>query len=296
MRPGLLLALLLCPVTAAAAPAVLDARLDYTATVHGLPVLDLRAQFEFWPGGYRMRLAYHTVGLVGFFYRGRQVDRVAGTWHDGQAVPRSYHALGRWHGETHLLVMDYRAGRPIIRRVVPPISTERHPVPPAQQRGTIDTLSAVVDLLRRVAASGGCDDHAQTFDGRRLSVIASSDAGLASLPHPGGVPGGSVPTAGPALRCAITGRMLAGFLFGHSQRDSRPLRGTVWFARLAADGTPLPVRLRFQTDWFGEMTMVLRHAALGPPDLTTVAVREPRPSPLRAAAGSGVQSGTASSR
>lgn len=264
MRAALLLALLLVPAAAPrAAPAVADARLDYTGYVHGLPILRMRVALALWPGGYRMQLDYRTVGLVGFFYRGQQEDQVSGTWHGGQAVPRAYHAVGVWHGDAHRLVMDYADGRPIVRSVLPPIRSERRPVPLAEQVGTIDTLSAVVDLLRRIADAGTCDDRVRTFDGRRLSEIAARSAGTTMVPQRAGAL-----FAGPALRCDFTGRMLAGFLYGQRQHDSRPLHGAAWFAALTPGGPDVPVRLRFDTDWFGEMTVVLTAAQVAPAALT----------------------------
>lgn len=264
MRGAVVLLLALLPAAAhGGVPAAADARLDYKAYVHGLPVLRMQVALEMWPGGYRMRLDYRTVGLVGFFYRGWQTDQVTGTWHDGRAAPRAYRAIGFWHDDPHRLVMDYVDGRPQVRAVLPPLRAERRPVPPDEQVGTIDTLSAVVDLLRRIADTGGCDDQVKTFDGRRLSVIAATNAGVAVVPRRVGAL-----FAGPALRCDFTGHMLAGFLYGHRQHDSRPMRGAAWFASLVPGEQAVPVRLRFRTDWFGEMTMVLTTARIGPPALT----------------------------
>ena len=263
MRGALALLLTLLPAAAyGGAPGAEDARLRYAAYAHGLPVLRMQVALDQWPGGYRMRLDYRTIGVVGFLYRGRQQDEVAGTWRDGRPAPRAYRAEGVWHGDRHRLVMDYVDGRPDLRAVLPPIRTEREPVPPARQVGTIDTLSALVDLLRRIAATGGCDDRVKTFDGRRLSVISARNAGTTVLPRRAGVV-----FAGPALRCDFTGRMLAGFLYGHQQHDSRPMHGSAWFAPLVPGGEALPVRLRFQTDWFGDVTMVLTAARVGPPAL-----------------------------
>ncbi|MBW4090830.1 MAG: DUF3108 domain-containing protein [Proteobacteria bacterium] len=259
MRSALVLLLALLPAVArGGTPATADARLDYRAYAHGLPVLRMEVALALWPGGYQVHLRYRTVGLVGFFYRGRQEDQVAGTWHDGRPQPRLYRADGVWHGTIHRMTMTYADDRPELRSVQPPIRAQREPVPQAEQRGTIDTLSALVDLLRRIAATGGCTDRVRTFDGRRLSVISARNAGTTVLAHRSGAV-----FAGPALRCDFTGRMLAGFLYGHRQRDSKPLHGSAWFAPLVPGGPLWPVRLRFQTDWFGNVTMVLiaSHAA-----------------------------------
>ena len=256
--PGLLL-LLALTLTALAPPArTTDAVLSYRAYAHGFQILHFQVGLALWPGGYRMRLSYRTTGLVGFFYRGHQVDRVAGAWRAGRAAPYRYVADGIWHGDPHHLILTYRDAIPRLRAVMPPIRVERHKVPPADQRGTIDTMSAVVDLLHHLAVRHSCADSVHTFDGRRLSVISARDAGRVVLARTGR----SI-FAGPARRCDFTGRMVAGFLYGHRARDSRPMQGSAWFAPLAPGGPPLPVHLRFQTDWFGEVEMDLTAVRLG---------------------------------
>lgn len=261
--PGLLLLLALALTALAPPRRPTDAVLTYRAYAHGFQILHFRVGLAMWPGGYRMRLSYHTTGLVGFFYRGHQVDHVFGTWRDGRAAPYRYTADGVWHGNPHHLILTYRDGVPHVRAVMPPIGTERHKVPVARQRGTIDTMSAVVDLLRHLAVRHSCADTVHTFDGRRLSVIVARDAGRVVLPRTGR----SI-FAGPARRCDFTGRMLAGFLFGHRARDSRPMHGAAWFAPLAPGGLALPVHLRFDTDWFGEVEMDLTAVRLGPAAMT----------------------------
>ena len=249
----LLAALLVPPAGAAAAlPADTALRLDYRATVHGVPLMRMQVNLRMTPTQYRLRLTYRTVGVIGFFFRGHQADSVVGTWHGTRPAPLRYVAVGTWHGVRHLMAMDYQGDVPEIREVAPPIRATRAPVPPAAQVGTVDTLSAAAELLRVVAATGGCTASEHTFDGRRLSVIAARDDGRQVLP-------GNARTgfAGPALRCAFTGHMLAGFLHGKRARDSRPLHGMAWLAPVTPGGLPVPVRLRFQTDWFGNVTMKL---------------------------------------
>jgi hypothetical protein len=250
--PAALLVALLLPAAAAASPPDTALRLDYRATVHGVPLMHMQVALRMTPSRYRLRLTYRTVGVIGFFFRGHQADSVVGVWHGNRPAPLRYVAAGTWHGVRHLMAMDYRGDMPVIREVTPPIRATRAPVPPAMQGGTIDTLSAVAELLRVVATTGGCDASERTFDGRRLSVIAAHDDGRERL-----VRAARAGFAGPALRCAFTGRMLAGFLRGKRARDSRPLHGVAWLAPLTPGGLPVPVRLRFQTDWFGNVTMKL---------------------------------------
>lgn len=58
--------------------------------------------------------------------------------------------------------------------------------------------------------------------------------------------------------------MVAGFRLGDDHaRDSRPLRGSAWLAPVVSGGPPLPVRMSFETRWFGDATMYLTAAGAG---------------------------------
>jgi hypothetical protein len=72
--------------------------------------------------------------------------------------------------------------------------------------------------------------------------------------------------SGPTLRCDFEGRELAGFLIGEDDAEHhRPLHGSAWLAPLLPDAPPLPVRIAFQTRWFGWATMYLTGAEHGVP-------------------------------
>ena len=71
--------------------------------------------------------------------------------------------------------------------------------------------------------------------------------------------------AGRTLRCDFSGRMLSGFKFGDDrEQDSKPMHGSAWLAPVVAGGPPLPVRLAFETRWFGDAIMYLTGIAPGP--------------------------------
>jgi hypothetical protein len=58
--------------------------------------------------------------------------------------------------------------------------------------------------------------------------------------------------------------MLAGFLFGEDrERESRPMHGSAWLSSITASGPRLPVRMTFQTRWFGDATMYLTDVGVG---------------------------------
>jgi hypothetical protein len=196
--------------------------------------------------------------MVGFFFSGHQFDHTEGSWRGNQAMPSQYVGQGLWRGKDRLVEIQYLAGTPAIRQLVPPNAGEREPVPDSLQVNTTDSLSALMQLIRTVADSGRCETKARTYDGRRASEIEAHTVGEETLEA-----SSRSSYAGKALHCEFSGRMLAGFLLDDDRaRDSKPMHGSAWMAPVVANGPLLPVRMSFQTRWFGDATMYL--TAIGP--------------------------------
>lgn len=250
-----LLSLLLPGAAFAQTPASLHASYDTYAA--GLHVAEVETGFSFGQWSYQMHLGYHTTGMVGFLFGGHQYDLVNGSWQGNHAEPSRFVGKGSWRGIDRQADIDYQDGKPLIRQLVPPNDAEREPVPDALQAHTIDTLSALAELIRAVQSTGRCEATAHTYDGRRAVEIEAHTVGEEVL-----APTNRSSFAGKALRCDFSGRMLAGFLFGDNrERDSKPMHGSAWLAPVAA-GPPVPVRMAFETRWFGEATMYL--TGIGP--------------------------------
>ena len=243
---------------AAFAQAPVSLHASYDTYAAGVRAAVVEAGFSFGPSTYRMNLGYHTTGMVGFFFRGHQFDMVNGTWRGTQPVPTHFLGEGLWRGQERLAEIDYVQGAPRIRQLVPANVNEREPVPETLQANTVDTLSALAGLIRTVGETGRCETTARTFDGRRAVEIEAHTVDKVILE-----PTGRSTFSGPALHCAFSGRMLAGFKFDDDRgRDGKPMRGSAWLASVAPNAPPLPVRLTFETRWFGDATMYL--TGIGP--------------------------------
>jgi len=235
-------------------------QLTYATYAAGLEVMQMRAFFGLGPWNYHIDLDYHTTGLVGLFYRGRQVNTVRGVWQDGGAAPLEFFGEGIWHGQQRRTLIAYEHGLPQVRELQPPQESEREPVPTDLQLNTMDTLSALAQLMRRVEHDQGCDTEVHTYDGRRVLDVIARTGGPDSL-----APTGRSMFSGATLRCDFEGRELAGFLIGEDDPEHRsPLHGSAWLAPLLPGAPPLPVRIAFQTRWFGMATMYLTAATRQP--------------------------------
>ncbi len=229
-------------------------RLHFVGYSTGLRVLDIQASLALDPAGYDVQIGLRTLGVFSVFVAGSTMTVARGTWRDDDAAPAFFGASGRWRGETLMTRIDYVDGQPKIRALLPDPRREREPVAAALQVNTIDSVSAMAELGRRVDSSGRCDGAARTFDGRRLSEITAHTVGIQMLPR-----SDLSSFSGPALRCDFEGQLLAGFKFDDDRaRAARPKHGTAWLARLTPDGPMLPVRVRFETQFFDDATMYLQ--------------------------------------
>jgi len=232
---------------------VTQANLTYDTYAAGIEVMQMHVFFGIGPWNYRINLNYHTTGLVGFFYRGQQVNTVRGNWDDGRASPLEFFGDGTWRGHQRQTLIDYEDGVPDVKTLEPPQDSERESVPRDMQVHTVDTLSALAQLMRSVELQRSCDTTVHTYDGRRVLEIEARNAGTETLE-----PSHDSQFSGQAIRCDFEGRELAGFLIGEDDPDHRrPLHGSAWLAAVPPAPTPLPVRISFQTRWFGEATMYL---------------------------------------
>lgn len=227
--------------------------LDYETYAAGVHVAGVEAGLQMGPLAYRMDLGFHTTGMVGLLFRGHQLDRVDGVWRAGQVAPSKFRGEGYWRGTDRLTEIEYANRDPVVRHLTPPNADEREDVPDKIREKTIDTLSALVQLIRAVRETGRCELTVRTFDGRRATEIEAHTVGQETLDS-----SSRSSFSGKALRCDFSGRMLAGFKLGDAKAaESRPLHGSAWLAPVAAGGPPLPVRMAFETRWFGDATMYL---------------------------------------
>lgn len=247
--PLVALALLCAPPAAWAQ----STRLHFIGFAAGFRVVDLAADLVIGRQGYDASLNLQTLGVVNVLARTETTSEVHGRWIGDAAMPDLYNTEGVFNGEPHRMTLSYRDGQPSVTTRLPDNADGREPVAPPLQANTIDSLSAIMALLRRVADNGSCDGRARVFDGRRLSEIVAHTVGPETLP----ATSRSV-FEGSTLRCDFTGTELAGFkLSDNRARVSRPQHGSVWLASLAPGGPMVPVRVSFHTGWVGDTVMYL---------------------------------------
>lgn len=253
MRVLTALLTLLCPVAQAAGT---PAHLEYLGFIAGLPAMTAQADVLLADDGYRVAFGYRTSGLVGAFFHADLHSLAVGAFDGLAPQPQRFTAWGRFRGTDRQTLIDYPDRTPRVRVLQPAIDREREPIPQGAERDSVDTLSALAMLVRAVAQTGGCDGATRIFDGRRLSEVTARTAGRDVLP-----PDADSIYAGPALRCAFSGRLLAGYLLDEDRaRQAEPQEGVAWIAAPAPGLPLLPVRIQFRLRLFGTATAYLTAA------------------------------------
>jgi hypothetical protein len=96
----------------------------------------------------------------------------------------------------------------------------------------------MLKLVRRLARSGSCEGEAAVFDGRRRYDVITQDLGRTTLEA-----SDLAPYGGPAIRCGVTFRPIAGFWREARAERSSDAEVEVFLAPMARSTPPVPVRV-----------------------------------------------------
>lgn len=230
--------------------------LDYALSSHGLHLADIQASTRITDTGYAITVHSRTVGLVGAIARSDVTSVSSGRFDGDRALPLSYQTTGHSWGADRIVRIGYVDGVPKVLALAP-TEPDREPVQPSETPGSIDLLSAMVELAHRVSDTGHCDSQALVFDGKRLSRLEAHDGAIETLP-----PADGQAYAGRAMRCDFVSRQLGGFMRGDDRaRRLTPLHGSTWMAAPTPGAPTASVRAVLESPLFGRATLVLTKAA-----------------------------------
>ncbi len=226
---------------------------DYALSSHGLTLVDMQTRTQFEPSGYAISVHTRTVGLVGVLARSDVWSTGSGRFAADRVIPQMFRSAGHSRGADRAVRIAYPDGNPVLETLTPP-EPDREPVSPAETKGAIDTLAAVVELSRLVSRTGRCDGQALVFDGRRLSRLEVTTGGEEAVTDAGAF-------SGRALRCDFISRQLGGFLRDDTRaRLLKPLHGSAWLAAPVAGAPVAAVKAVFESALWGRATLRMRSA------------------------------------
>jgi hypothetical protein len=201
----------------------------------------------------RGSLSMQYEGLINWLSHMDNQSDVRGHFAGADPVPDHYDSAGTAHGAYKTMQIAYRHGNPAIEQQTPFPDPSRTTVPPGQTPGTIDDLSAIALLVHRVGDSSNCDGSLKLFDGRRLTALTAHTAGTETIR-----PSSRSRYGGSALRCDFEGTRTAGFLKADDEaQQRRPRRGSAWLASILPGAPPVPIRVTFDNNVLGSVTLYL---------------------------------------
>ena len=218
--------------------------LGYELYAASLPAASLDIVLERTGSSYRIDGDLRTVGLaelrVG--WRARQVS--TGRLVDGEVEPAHYSNHGEWRDHPRIAILKYGSVTGLDVELTPTAAAEQRPaVETGMRHGTVDFMSAMVEMAFAPSPEAACSGTVEIFDGRRRYDMTLIAGRLENLP--------AKPVsmyAGEALRCAVTVRRIAGFPAGGDGFDI-PEKAYLWLAREARSGLVLPVRIQAPTEY-----------------------------------------------
>ena len=188
-----------------------------------------------------------TAGVVNSFYEAVIDASSTGLVAGASLQPKKYNSNTNNEKQNQKVDLTYTASG-IELFADPAYNVDRFPVTDEQKRGTLDPLSGIVFSLSGVSqtSSKPCGDTVRVFDGRRRYDIELKFEGKDNLKSEG--------YSGPAIRCSVTYKQIAGFKPNLNKGKALPPI-TAWFASLdSTTGGPVksfmvPVKIMTETPY-----------------------------------------------
>lgn len=254
-----LVALGLGAAPALAAPPAEQVELRYDITVAGISGLRVDVTGQVLPDRYEARTQIRNQGLLGALagtYRAQ--NAATGYLAAGRAQPATADAVIQNKNKERRMAISYPGGGRIAISYSPPNTPKPgREVSEGQSNGSYDPLNAaIVALLGR---DEPCAAPVPIYDGRKRFDLVPTARGTETLK------GGGNAYAGPALRCDLTLRKIAGYKPDDQDDkdswDDHPAR--IWLARLGDSQRYYPVRLEVDTA-LGTAVAVLSNRKFSP--------------------------------
>ena len=232
--------------------------LSYQVLLGPLPIMMVTAELALpaasTEGSYQADIVGRAGGYVGQVYDWSFTVRSQGVARAHRLSPKAFAGENLSALDPRPVAIAYATDGTPTPRFDPPRAEDADLRPrPAQAKGTLDPASAMIALLRTVAATGSCSAALPVYDGRRRFDLIARAAGEELVePLPRSLYGG------PAQRCDLRFNQL------DTGRERLPSQGVAWVAEIA--GAAVAVRLELTTA-LGIVTVDLVQATAKPSHL-----------------------------
>jgi hypothetical protein len=215
--------------------------LRYEVSWSLLPLLEIESRTRVDPSDYEMDVEMETVGVVDLLFSWRANQATRGALTSAQVAPQSFRSASEFRGRRQDIDLGYGPQGLDRERVegstVDP--SEREEVPPELRRDTVDPLSAVVQVSRRLVAGESCAGTARVFDGVRRYDLNYEDLGERELED-------DEKFAGRARLCRATMVPIGGFWRPTDREPDSLHHIDAYWAPPWPGADPVPVRLALE--------------------------------------------------
>lgn len=258
-----------CLAVPARAEVSRGAVLGYEVYVGGIKALSFETGLGLGDTSYSMEMVGRTHGLIDYMLSWRVGAETAGA--NPSVRPREHKVISQFRGKSRDVTVRYRPDGTVDTAILPPPEDDdREPVTAEHRRGTVDPLSAVLSLSRRLADGGDCNGTAPVFDGRRRFDAVARDMGMGEVTSTR-----YSSFSGPARICDVVIKRIAGYSKRASEWNRRedadkPIR--TWWASVVPGAPPVPVRIESEGTFGNVVVHLVRSSATpGRPVLAAVA-------------------------
>ena len=220
----------------AEAPSAME--LEYKAYFGGMHAVSFQARVGLGDQDYRAQVRLVSDGLLAKLVDFSLEAKAAGLADSGDLRPRQFQVASQWRDSTGRLVeINYaESGAPALTVEPPAEDDDREEVPEALRLDTLDPISATLQLVQQLARSGRCEGEVAVFDGRRRYNVVAEHLGETVLKASDVAPYG-----GPATRCGVSFKPIAGFWRQTGRQQSDGAKVEVFMAPMTAWTPPVPV-------------------------------------------------------
>ena len=227
----------------------------YTVYIHGLRAMYLSVTYSDSHKHYDATVQGKTVGLIGLFLPGNlYMHAEGGLTTEGGIKPETFTSSGYFHHQDQQLKMVYKGDLPVVTKEEPQ-DVGREIISNRARTGAVDTLAALIEVLRQVEITHRCAEiNGLVFDGRRLSTLQVYPVKNTSFV----VDVLNAPSK-EALRCDFVLHQVLGFMPSEPGKPSKLHQlqpGRIWFQNVPTIGI-VPSRLELNHPKMGHIILVL---------------------------------------
>ena len=217
---------------------------DYKVYFGGFNILNAAATIELNSEGYRIETKSATDGILDLFFEWKGQATSTGRFLNQHPIPLMHINLGHRKNDERKTILSYGPNGEITSAEVHPAPdfSEVFPLPINAKYETVDPLTVILALNRRLEKGFDCNANFPVFDGRRRYDLTLEDKGQTILmKNPFSIFSGS------ARVCKIDLHMIGGHRREKSKYSSSAKEKLVFVARPVKRGPLIPVGLTIET-------------------------------------------------